>query len=83
MQSRKADGTKIRRAREQADLTVDEMVAALKEREGIERHPDTIRNIELGHNRAGLKVLNAIARVLDVPREELLADEPSDAGVRT
>jgi transcriptional regulator with XRE-family HTH domain len=71
----RADGAKMRAAREAADLTVDELVAALREREGIARHPDTIRNAELGHSQPGFKLLNAIARVLDLPREALLADK--------
>jgi transcriptional regulator with XRE-family HTH domain len=77
MQVTQSDGLKIRTLREARDLTVDELVAALKEREGLKRHPDTIRNIELGHSRAGFKLLNAIARVLDVPREEIMANAQS------
>lgn len=74
-----ADGTKIRMERERADLTVDELVELLREEEGIERHPDTLRNVELNHAPPGLKLFNAIARVLakrtGVEREQLLADE--------
>jgi len=75
MQVTKADGRKIRALREAADLTVDELVEALAKREGLRRHPDTIRNFELGYKQPGFKLLNAIARILDVPREELLADD--------
>lgn len=70
----RADGVKMRAAREAADLTVDELVAALKEREGIKRHPDTIRNAELGHSQPGIKLLHAYARVVGKPFEALLAD---------
>lgn len=75
MQVTRADGRKIRALREAADLTVDELVTALAEREGLSRHPDTIRNFELGYKQPGFKLLNAIARILGVPREELLAGD--------
>ncbi|MEU8040957.1 helix-turn-helix transcriptional regulator [Streptosporangium sp. NPDC049078] len=75
MQVTKADGRKIRERREAADLTVDELVDALIEREGLKRHPDTIRNIELGHAKAGFKLVNAMARVFECDRTDLLADE--------
>lgn len=75
MQVTKADGRKIRALREAADLTVDELVTVLDKRENLRRHPDTIRNFELGYKQPGFKLLNAIARVLEVPREALLADE--------
>lgn len=71
----RADGAKMRLAREAADLTVDELVAALADREGIERHPDTIRNAELGHSQPGIKLLHAYARVVGKPFTELLADD--------
>lgn len=75
MQVTKADGRKIRALREAADLTVDELVEVLAERENMQRHPDTIRNFELGYKQPGFKLLNAIARVLDVPREDLLVED--------
>jgi transcriptional regulator with XRE-family HTH domain len=78
MQLTRADGKKIRARREAADLTVDELVAKLTKREKIQRHPDTIRNVELGHAQPSFKLLNAIARVLGVPREDLLADDQSE-----
>lgn len=79
MQVTKADGRKIRALREAADLTVDELVKALADREGLNRHPDTIRNFELGYTQPGFKLLNAIARILNVPRERLLADDEETA----
>jgi len=78
MQVTRADGKKIRALREAADLTVDELVEALAQRENMRRHPDTIRNFELGYTQPGFKLLNAIARILDVPREELLAADDDD-----
>jgi DNA-binding XRE family transcriptional regulator len=71
----RADGAKMRLAREEADLTVDELVLALKDIEGIERHPDTIRNAELGHSQPGIKLLHAYARVVGKPFDALLADK--------
>jgi transcriptional regulator with XRE-family HTH domain len=82
MQLTRADGYKMRKLREEADLTVEELLRALEEKEGIKRNASTIYNAELGHSQPGFKLLNAIARVLGVPREALLADEPepSEAG---
>jgi transcriptional regulator with XRE-family HTH domain len=78
MQVTKADGRKIRARREAADLTIDELVAKLAKRESMHRHPDTIRNVELGYAQPGFKLLNAIARVLEVPREALMVDGDRD-----
>ena len=69
-----ADGRKMRLAREAADLTVDQLVERLRQ-EGIERNPNTIRNIELGYQQPGLEVFNAYARIVDVPREQLATKE--------
>lgn len=66
-----ADGTKIRRERERQELTVDGLVTKLFEQEGVQRHPDYIRNIELGHKQPSVQLLGSIARVLGVPRENL------------
>ncbi|MER5420397.1 helix-turn-helix domain-containing protein [Streptosporangium roseum] len=70
-----ADGIKIRRERERQELTVDELVARLAADEGLERHPDYIRNIELGHKQPSMKLLGGIARVLGVERDALLGPE--------
>lgn len=74
MQVTKADGRKIRALREAADLTVDELVNALAKR-GLKRHPDTIRNIELGHTKAGFKLVNALVPIFGCDRADLLVDE--------
>lgn len=73
-----ADGRKMRLAREAADLSVDRLVERLRE-EGVERHPDTIRNIELGHQQPGLEVYNAYCRIVGRDRTELLADQAASA----
>lgn len=69
------DGAKIRKERERANLTIDGLVEALRDEEGLTRHPDTLRNVELGRQ-PGLELFNAIARVLNrrtgVDRDELL-----------
>ncbi|MFI7448175.1 helix-turn-helix domain-containing protein [Nonomuraea sp. NPDC049714] len=70
-----ADGTKIRRERERQELTVDELVAKLLDQEGVQRHPDYIRNIELGHKQPSVQLLGSIARVLGVPRGALEGHE--------
>jgi transcriptional regulator with XRE-family HTH domain len=73
-QVRRCDGPKIRRLRQRADLSVDEMVERLKA-EGVDRHPDSIRKGETGKAGLGFKVVNAIARVLGVDSDELWLDE--------
>lgn len=67
----KVNGRKMRLAREAADLSVDQLVERLRD-EGIERHPDTIRNIELGHSRPSMELFNAYARIVGADREDLL-----------
>lgn len=71
----RADGTKIRRERERRELTIADLVTRLAEDEGIERHPDYIRNIELGHKQPSAKLLGGIARVLGVDKGVLLGPE--------
>lgn len=73
-----ADGRKMRHARERAGLSVGQLVERLRE-EGVERHPDSIRNVELGHQQPGLEVLDAYARVVGVDRDDLLMDVPGKA----
>ncbi|MER7213531.1 MULTISPECIES: helix-turn-helix domain-containing protein [Streptosporangium] len=70
-----ADGLKIRRERERQELTVDELVARLAAEEDIRRHPDYIRNIELGYKQPSPRLLGSIARVLGVERDTLLGPE--------
>jgi len=72
-----ADGSRMRRARETAGLTVGQLVERLRE-EGIDRHPDSIRNVELGHQQPGLEVLDAYARIVGVNRADLLADDAKE-----
>lgn len=66
------DGHKMRLAREAADLTIPQLVDRLRSDEGIERHPDTIRNVELGYARPSLELFNAYCRVVGADREDLL-----------
>jgi DNA-binding XRE family transcriptional regulator len=70
-----ADGPEMRLARERAGLTVGQLVERLAQ-QGVERHPDTIRNCELGNYQPSLEVLDAYARVVGVERVALLKDEP-------
>lgn len=69
-----ADGRRMRLAREEAGLTVGQLVERLAAA-GIERHPDSIRNVELGHQQPGLEVLDAYARIVGVERDALLAED--------
>ncbi|MCO6011464.1 hypothetical protein NE236_41595 [Actinoallomurus purpureus] len=50
---------------------MDEFLKKLAD-QGVIRHADTIRNIELGHTQPSDKLLNAMARVFDARRETLL-----------
>lgn len=72
MQSRKVNGRKIRALRRAAKITTNELVEILDAREGVKRHPDTIRNIELGHAQPSGELLQAIAKVLGVQPDDLL-----------
>ncbi|MEV4458502.1 hypothetical protein [Microbispora sp. NPDC049633] len=74
----KVDGRKLRRRREELELTVNDVVQALAEREKRTIHPDHLRNIELGHKQPGVKLVGALCRVLSSNRSEFLAD-PADA----
>ncbi|WP_395109843.1 helix-turn-helix domain-containing protein [Actinomadura sp. SCN-SB] len=73
-----ADGRKMRLAREAADLTVDQLVERLR-KEGVDRHPDHIRNCELGYQQPGLELFNAYARAVGVDRLTLIADDAKTA----
>jgi transcriptional regulator with XRE-family HTH domain len=66
------DGRKMRLAREAADLTVNQLVERLRQDEDIDRNPNTIRNVELGHARPSLELFNAYCRVVGADREDLL-----------
>lgn len=78
-----ADGKKIRRIRTRLDISVNELVAALAEHQGLPRHPDYIRNIELGHKQPSAELLGGIARVLGVSRDQLLASSKPKLKRRT
>lgn len=75
VQLTQADGPKIRLARERKELTVDEFVAALEQQEGLKRHPDYIRNVELGHKEPSVKLIGAMARVLEVKWDDITKPE--------
>lgn len=79
MQARKVNGRKIRALRKAADISTNELVEILAAREGVKRHPDTIRNIELGHAQPSSELLEAIARVLGVVPDDLLRGRKAKA----
>jgi hypothetical protein len=81
----KVDGRKLRQRREELELTVNDVISLLAEREKRSIHPDHLRNIELGHKQPGIKLLGALCRVLSSKRKDLLADpagaeQPARAG---
>jgi transcriptional regulator with XRE-family HTH domain len=65
----KANGSHIRKLRQQLGLKVGEFAvsAAIA--------PITASNIENGHNTASIETLHRIAKVLDVPVDELIAPD--------
>lgn len=64
------NGPLARELREERNLTVDELA------DQIGWHPDTLRNVELGHKQPSLKLSHAWARALEIPRAELMTDAP-------
>lgn len=76
MQRDRINGTALRVIRERSDLSVRDLVEAIRE-EGIDVHADHLRNIELGHKQPSPKLLGAIAAALKVPRVALLASPDS------
>lgn len=74
----RVNGVTLRVIRERSEMSVSELVEAIRE-EGIDVHPDHIRNIELGHKQPSPKLLAAIARGLRVPKVALLVDPAEKA----
>jgi transcriptional regulator with XRE-family HTH domain len=75
-QRRIFNGGKARELREQADLTVRDLVKILDEEADLRYAEDTLRNVELGHKQPSLVLSLAWASALNVPRSELLMDAP-------
>lgn len=71
----RVNGAAMRIIRERSELSVADVVDAVRE-DGIDVHPDHIRNIELGYKQPSPKLLAAIARALKVPKVALLCDPP-------
>lgn len=72
MARRTFNGGKARDLRESKNITVDALVEQIHRSTGRRWHPDTIRNVELGHTQPGLNLSHAWACALGVPRDELL-----------
>jgi transcriptional regulator with XRE-family HTH domain len=68
----KADGHQIRLRREELGLTVHDLAAKLA-KAGHSRHPDHLRNIELGHRQPSVSLFAALVAALETTRERLLA----------
>lgn len=73
MPATRINGQALRIIRERSGVTVADLVEAVRE-EGLDVHPDHLRNIELGHKQPSPKLLTAIARGLKVPVVALLVD---------
>jgi transcriptional regulator with XRE-family HTH domain len=72
------DGGKARKLREQADLTVRDLVDILEKDSELHYDRNTLYNVELGHKQPSLELSLAWANALEVPRAELLMDAPED-----
>jgi len=69
----KVDGSALRVIRERSELSIADVVEAIRE-QGIDVHPDHLRNIELGYRQASPKLLGALAGALKVAKIELIQD---------
>jgi transcriptional regulator with XRE-family HTH domain len=70
------NGAEARRLRETKDLTVKQLVKLIEAHSHLRYHPDTLRNVELGHTLPSTTLSLAWAAALNVPRAELLMDAP-------
>lgn len=66
------NGPAIRALRKRSELTVRQLCDLLQEQEGIEVHPNHIRNVETGARGASDQLIGGIARVLRVPKVALM-----------
>lgn len=72
--TRPQNGPAIRALRKRNELSVRQVCALLKEREGLEVHPNHLRNVETNARGASDQLIGGIARVFDVPKAVILAD---------
>lgn len=75
------NGPAARVIRERSEMSVAELVEKVRE-DGIDVHPDHIRNIELGHKQPSPKLAGAISRALAVPKHVLLVSSFQPSGPR-
>lgn len=57
---------RIRDLREAHGLSVSQLVDRIAE-QGVTVHPDTVRNVELGHKRASHPLITAWSKALGIP----------------
>lgn len=69
-------GGKARKLREQADLSVRELVDIIEKESELRYDVNTLYNVELGHKQPSPTLSLAWAAALNVPRSELLMDAP-------
>lgn len=74
----KANGPAIRVIRQRSEMSVSDVVEAVTA-EGLNLHPDHLRNIELGRKDPSDKLLGAIARALKCPKAAILRAHIEDA----
>lgn len=82
MQSAQIDGPRLRRLREDRELTGDVLADLVSARLGRRVDPSTIYKIEKGSRQPSARLFGAICRVLQCEKSELITeatDEPADA----
>jgi transcriptional regulator with XRE-family HTH domain len=73
-------GGKARKLREQADLSVRELVDIIEKESELRYDVNTLYNVELGYKQPSTTLSLAWAAALNVPRSELLMDAPEQDG---
>jgi transcriptional regulator with XRE-family HTH domain len=68
------NGPAIRAIRERSELTVRQVCDLIREHDGIDVHPNHIRNVETNARGASPQLIGAIARALKVPKVAILAE---------
>lgn len=78
MQSAQIDGRRLRRLREDHELTGDVLADLVSAKLGRRVDPSTIYKIETGSRQPSPRLFGAICRVLRCEKAELIADESTD-----
>lgn len=72
MRSKTVDGSKLRGAREDAELTLDELAVKVSEEIGRRVHGASLAHLELGTRQPSARMWGAITRALQIDGSTLL-----------